>query len=104
MYSDQPTIPSSVVTFRKELTRHPASQCRSSILTIFIRTHSLFSAGAPADGIHCVSTPTTVIARSEATTQSRSDGTRLLRGVYPRRRRPPTRGLAMTSTPEPEGI
>src|SRR6266571_3262736 len=36
MYSDQPTMPSSVVTLRKELTRQPASQCRSSILTIFI--------------------------------------------------------------------
>src|ERR1700720_2093905 len=36
MYSDQPTMPSSVVTFRKELTRQPASQCRSSILVIFI--------------------------------------------------------------------
>src|SRR5712691_2601783 len=36
MYSDQPTIPSSVVTLRNELTRHPASQCRSSTLTIFI--------------------------------------------------------------------
>src|SRR5580704_6586254 len=35
MYSDQPVMPSSVVTFRKELTRQPASQCRSSILTIF---------------------------------------------------------------------
>src|SRR5947207_11984042 len=35
MYSDQPTMPSSVVIFRKELTRQPASQCRSSILTIF---------------------------------------------------------------------
>src|SRR6478609_1903857 len=37
MYSDQPTMPSSVVTFRNELTRHPASQCRSSIAVIFIR-------------------------------------------------------------------
>src|SRR4051794_3346694 len=36
MYSDQPTMPSSVVILRKELTRHPASQWRSSILTIFI--------------------------------------------------------------------
>src|SRR5580700_11027224 len=36
MYSDQPTIPSSVVIFRNELTRQPASQCKSSILTIFI--------------------------------------------------------------------
>src|SRR5579862_6791640 len=36
MYSDQPTRPSSVVILRNELTRQPASQCRSSILTIFI--------------------------------------------------------------------
>src|SRR5215472_12328211 len=36
MYSDQPTIPSSVVILRNELTRQPASQCRSSTLTIFI--------------------------------------------------------------------
>src|SRR5215213_1306766 len=36
IYSDQPTIPSSVVSLRNELTRHPASQCRSSILTIFM--------------------------------------------------------------------
>src|SRR5215208_1580929 len=36
MYSDQPTMPSSVVILRNELARHPASQCRSSILTIFI--------------------------------------------------------------------
>src|SRR6267154_4684614 len=35
MYSDQPKMPSSVVIFRKELTRQPASQCRSSILVIF---------------------------------------------------------------------
>src|SRR5438105_7436484 len=35
MYSDQPTMPSSVVILRKELTRQPASQCRSSILVIF---------------------------------------------------------------------
>src|SRR5437764_7744259 len=35
MYSDQPVMPSSVVIFRKELTRQPASQCRSSILVIF---------------------------------------------------------------------
>src|SRR5205085_6939283 len=35
MYSDQPTRPSSVVIFRKELTRQPASQCRSSIFVIF---------------------------------------------------------------------
>src|SRR5690349_24887526 len=35
MYSDQPLMPSSVVIFRKELTRQPASQCRSSILVIF---------------------------------------------------------------------
>src|SRR4029077_11071471 len=38
MYSDQPTIPSSVVILRNELTRQPASQCRSSTLTIFIGT------------------------------------------------------------------
>src|SRR5436853_6417690 len=37
MYSDQPTIPSSVVILRNELTRQPASQCRSSTLTIFMR-------------------------------------------------------------------
>src|SRR5215472_1008009 len=37
MYSDQPTIPSSVVILRNELTRQPASQCRSSTLTIFTR-------------------------------------------------------------------
>src|SRR6266436_4488537 len=36
MYSDQPMMPSSVVILRKELTRQPASQCSSSILTIFI--------------------------------------------------------------------
>src|SRR6516165_1108932 len=36
MYSDQPTMPSSVVILRNELTRQPASQCRSSTLTIFI--------------------------------------------------------------------
>src|SRR5690348_13608697 len=36
MYSDQPTMPSSVVTLRNELTRQPTSQCKSSILTIFI--------------------------------------------------------------------
>src|SRR5580765_6967543 len=36
MYSDQPTMPSSVVTLRNELTRQPASQCRSSILVIFM--------------------------------------------------------------------
>src|SRR4051794_31242420 len=36
MNSDQPTMPSSVVTFRKELTRQPASQCRVSMLVIFI--------------------------------------------------------------------
>src|SRR6476469_329528 len=35
MYSDQPVMPSSVVIFRKELTRQPASQCRSSIFVIF---------------------------------------------------------------------
>src|SRR5437764_8899799 len=35
MYSDQPVMPSSVVIFRKELTRQPASQCKSSILVIF---------------------------------------------------------------------
>src|SRR5438309_3926136 len=40
MYSDQPTIPSSVVILRNELTRQPASQCRSSILTIFIGVSS----------------------------------------------------------------
>src|SRR6266446_4952324 len=53
MYSDQPTIPSSVVILRNELARHPASQCRSSTLTIFIgvllrgasaQTHSYHSA------------------------------------------------------------
>src|SRR5262249_25198148 len=38
MYSDQPTMPSSVVILRNELTRQPASQCRSSTLTIFIGT------------------------------------------------------------------
>src|SRR5215472_8457903 len=37
MYSDQPTIPSSVVILRNELTRQPASQCRSSTSTIFTR-------------------------------------------------------------------
>src|SRR6516165_8478774 len=36
MYSDQPTMPSSVVTLRNEFVRQPASQCRSSTLTIFI--------------------------------------------------------------------
>jgi hypothetical protein len=36
MYSDQPVMPSSVVILRNELTRQPASQCRSSTLTIFI--------------------------------------------------------------------
>ena len=36
MNSDQPTMPSSVVILRNELTRQPASQCRSSILVIFI--------------------------------------------------------------------
>src|SRR5712671_2239771 len=40
IYSDQPTMPSSVVIFRKELTRQPASQCRSSILVIFIGVSS----------------------------------------------------------------
>src|ERR1700745_3573662 len=40
MYSAQPTMPSSVVILRKELTRQPASQCRSSILTIFIGVSS----------------------------------------------------------------
>src|SRR5207248_9941024 len=40
MYSDQPAMPSSVVIFRKELTRQPASQCRSSILVIFTVQHS----------------------------------------------------------------
>jgi hypothetical protein len=38
IYSDQPTMPSSVVSLRNELTRQPASQCRSSTLTIFIGT------------------------------------------------------------------
>jgi len=37
VYSDHPTSPSSVVTFRNEKVRHPASQCRSSIRTIFIK-------------------------------------------------------------------
>src|SRR6185312_2432195 len=36
VYSDQPTIPSSVVTFRNEKVRQPASQCRSSIRAIFM--------------------------------------------------------------------
>src|SRR5438132_14181213 len=36
MYSAQPTMPSSVVILRNEFTRQPASQCRSSTLTIFI--------------------------------------------------------------------
>src|SRR6185437_7492646 len=36
VYSDQPTRPSSVVTFRNENVRHPASQCRSSIRAILI--------------------------------------------------------------------
>ena len=35
VYSDQPTRPSSVVTFRKENVRQPASQCRSSNLGDF---------------------------------------------------------------------
>src|SRR3954454_18733681 len=36
VYSDQPTRPSSVVIFRKEKLRQPASACRSSILAIFM--------------------------------------------------------------------
>src|SRR5258708_5738891 len=36
MNSDQPTMPSSVVIFRNELTRQPASQCNVSSLVIFI--------------------------------------------------------------------
>src|SRR5215471_18152821 len=47
MYSDQPTIPSSVVTLRNELTRQPASQCRSSTLTIFIGVSSRPTGGEP---------------------------------------------------------
>src|SRR5258708_15415987 len=43
MYSDQPMMPSSVVISRKELTRQPASQCRSSILVIFIAVSSATS-------------------------------------------------------------
>src|SRR5882724_2056637 len=35
VYSDQPIRPSSVVTFRHENVLHPASQWRSSILSIF---------------------------------------------------------------------
>src|SRR6266478_7298178 len=35
VYSDQPIRPSSVVTFRNENVLHPASQWRSSILSIF---------------------------------------------------------------------
>src|SRR3989442_12482926 len=58
MYSDQPTMPSSVVIFTKELTRQPASQCRSSILTIFIVIphlggKALTKSGVPAEaGTH----------------------------------------------------
>src|SRR5258707_8669053 len=36
VYSDQPVTPSSVVTFRNENVRQPASQCRSSTFTIFM--------------------------------------------------------------------
>src|SRR6266478_4063608 len=35
VYSDQPIRPSSVVTFRNENVLHPASQWKSSILSIF---------------------------------------------------------------------
>src|SRR6185369_13192644 len=35
VYSDQPIKPSSVVTFKNENFLHPASQWRSSILSIF---------------------------------------------------------------------
>src|SRR5579872_378599 len=35
MNSDQPVMPSSVETFRNELTRQPASQCSVSSLVIF---------------------------------------------------------------------
>src|SRR5215470_3898419 len=45
IYSDQPTIPSSVVTLRKELTRQPASQWRSSTFTIFIGASSRRTGG-----------------------------------------------------------
>src|SRR6266542_3691249 len=48
MYSDQPTMPSSVVILRNELARHPASQCRSSILVIFI---ARFPNGDPLSAI-----------------------------------------------------
>src|ERR1700722_1268665 len=41
MNSDQPVIPSSVDTLRNEFTRQPASQCRVSILVIFIGTSRL---------------------------------------------------------------
>ena len=49
VYSDQPTRPSSVVTFRNENVRQPASQCRSSILAIFIGC-SLARGPRPAPG------------------------------------------------------
>src|SRR5918911_436756 len=56
MYSDQPVMPSSVVIFKKELPRQPASQCRSSILVIFTRL-SLPSSGHHAPPGRAASTP-----------------------------------------------
>src|SRR4030081_2461877 len=50
MYSDQPVMPSSVVIFRKELVRQPASQCRSSILVIFTEFSSREKYPAPHPG------------------------------------------------------
>src|SRR5689334_12186822 len=62
MYSDQPTKPSSDVTFRKVKSRQPALQCRSSILAMrmarlspALPTLMLASAGGrpPADKVPC---------------------------------------------------
>src|SRR6202022_2154609 len=71
MYSDQPTIPSSVVTLRNELTRQPASQCRSSTLTIFMgnlldNANSRYQKDAGAPKQHCltIGRPVRISARS----------------------------------------
>src|SRR6186713_470321 len=42
LYSDQPTNPSSVVSFRNEKSRHPASAFKVSTLAIFIQSSRKF--------------------------------------------------------------
>src|SRR5271169_5051914 len=78
MYSDQPTIPSSVVILRNELTRQPASQCRSSTLTIFIgdlleKTFHVTRCPALRPGCHrrSAASPTMAAASSPSATGKR---------------------------------